>query len=321
MKRPLILFLFSLFCYASGAQSFMRPNEWKKYKRELFISAGTSNFLGDLGGQKGNGKDYSPADLNFSQSRTAFSVGGRYKLKRSVNVVGKFSYLNVKGDDAKTDNPVRNNRNLNFKFNIFELSGRLEFGYQSTKRGSSRYGVRRNYGRMKNITHNLYGFLGAGAFYFNPKGQKADGTWVALRPLGTEGQGLPGGPKQYSNFSINVLGGAYYKLTMNKVWSFGIEFCYRKTFTDYIDDVGGRYYDRAALEAKNPLSAQMADPSKGRLLPPGEDNPYYTATEPNADGTGAQRGDTQKDAYMSLELTVGYTFKKARKSARLRSKF
>jgi hypothetical protein len=313
MKRSLLLLLSILFWYASEAQSFMRPNEWKKYKREVFVSVGTSNFLGDLGGQKGDGKDYSPADLNFNQSRTAFGIGARYKLKRAVNVMGKFSYLSVAGNDAKTDNPVRYNRNLNFKSNIYELSLRAEFGYQSTKRGSSRYGVRKNYGRMKNITHNLYAFGGFGGFYFNPKGKAADGSLVELRPLHTEGQGLPGGPKQYSNFSMNVMAGAYYKLTINKIWSVGIEFCYRKTFTDYIDDVGTRYYDPAALTAAyGPQSAQMADPNLG--LVPG-------ATAPANDGTAAQRGDSQKDAYMSLELTVGYTLKKKRKSARLRSKF
>lgn len=291
----------------------MRPNEWKKYKREVFVSMGTSNFLGDLGGQKGDGKHYSPADLNFNQSRTAFGIGARYKLRRSVNVAGKFSYLHVRGDDAKTENIYRNNRNLNFKSNIFEVSARAEVGYQSTRRGASRYGVRRSYGRMKNITHNLYGFGGLGGFYFNPYGRTAGGEWVALRPLHTEGQGLPGGPKQYSNFSFNLMAGAYYKVTLNKVWSLGIEFCYRKTFTDYIDDVGTRYYDPAALTAAyGPLSAQMADPNLGKI---------EGATAPAGDGTPAQRGDSQKDAYMSLEITVGYTFKKARKSARLRSKF
>jgi hypothetical protein len=166
---------------------------------------------------------------------------------------------------------------------------------------------------MKNITHNLYAFAGAGAFYFNPKGQTADGQWVELRPLRTEGQGLPGGPKPYSNYSYNVLAGAYYKFTVNKVWSVGLEFCFRKTFTDYIDDVSTRYYDPAALTAAyGPLSAQMADPSLG-VIP--------SATSPAGDGTAAQRGDSQRDSYMSLEVTVGYIFKKKRKSARLRSKF
>lgn len=298
------------------SQSFMRPNEWKKYKREIFVTMGTANFLGDLGGRPGPGTDYSPVDLNFSQSRTAFGIGGRYKLQRAVNVCAKINYLNVKGDDAITEELIRRNRNLNFKSNIFELSGRLEGGYQSTKRGGNRYGIRKNFGRMKALTHNLYGFVGMNVFYFNPKGKTAAGDWVALYPLHTEGQGLPGGPKQYSRVAISIPVGGYYKLTLNKIWSVGIEFCYRKTFTDYIDDVGGVYYDNAALAAAyGPLSAQMADPSL--KLDPN----LITATLPNADGTPAQRGDKQKDAYMSLEITAGYIFKQKRKSARLRSKF
>lgn len=313
-----LLLTVTLCCYAMfvGAQAFMRPNEWKKYKREIFVTMGTANFLGDLGGRAGAGKDYSPVDLNFNQSRTAFGFGARYKLKRSVNVSAKFSYLNVKGDDASTKDPFRNNRNLNFKSNIYELSGRLEGGWQSTKRGGNRYGIRKNFGKMKAVTHNLYGFVGMGVFYYNPKGQMANGEWIPLYPLHTEGQGLVGGPKQYSRISISIPVGGYYKLTLNKIWSIGVEFSYRKTFTDYIDDVGGTYYDPTKLVAAyGTLSAQMADPSLGL------DPNLITATQPNADGSPAQRGDRQKDSFMSLEITAGYIFKQKRKSARLRSKF
>ncbi len=297
----------------------MRPNEWKKYKREVFFTMGTSNFLGDLGGRNKQGTDYSPADINFNQSRAAIGFGARYKLARAVNVAAKFSYLNVRGDDSKTQDIYRNNRNLNFKSNVFEMSTRIEFGYQSTKRGGSKYGIKRNYGRMKNITHNLYGFVGVGAFYYNPKGLNAQGTWVALKPLHTEGQGLDGGPKQYSHFSLCIPMGGYYKLTINKIWSLGVEFSFRKTLTDYMDDVSGTYYDPNKLAAAyGPMSAQMSDPSKGRLDP---NSPFYSATLPGGDGQSAQRGDRQKDSYMSLEVSVSYIFKKQRRSARLRSKF
>lgn len=313
MIRALLLFALCFIFSGMRSQSFMRPNEWKKYKKEVFATLGTSNFLGDLGGKEKDGRDYSPADLNFNQSRIAIGVGARYKLQRWANIAGKFSFLNVKGDDAASENIYRYNRNLNFKSNIYELSVRLEAGYQSTKRGASKYGVRRNYGRMKNITHNLYAFIGVGGFYFNPKGRRSNGDWVALYPLHTEGQGLTGGPKQYSKFSLSFPMGAYYKMTLNKKWSFGIEFSYRPTRTDYLDDVSGRYYDPNALEANyGSLSREMADPSLGLIT---------GATMPAGDGTPAQRGDIQKDSYMSLEIIASYTFKKKRKSARLRSKF
>jgi len=311
MKKITFFSLFAFLTYHTYSQAFLRPNEWKKYRREVFVSMGSSHFLGDLGGGKGPGTDNSPTDLDFNQTRLAVGCGARYKLKRAINVVGKFSYVHVRGDDAQSQEPIRFNRNLNFKSNIFELSGRLEGGYQSTKRGGNRYGIRKNFGKTKALTHNIFGFVGIGVYYFNPKGQTASGDWVKLYPLHTEGQGLPGGPKQYSRIGLSIPVGGYYKLTLNKVWSVGIELTYRKTFTDYLDDVGTVYYDQQALsDAYGPLSAQMADPSL-----------VYGPTTPATDGTPAQRGDKQKDVFMSLEITGSYIFKKARKSARLRSKF
>lgn len=305
--------------YMAEAQAFLRPNEWKKYRKEIFITTGTSNFLGDLGGRDKTGTDYSPADLDFGQTRTAFGAGARYKLEKLINVAAKFSYLNVKGDDARTNEPFRHNRNLNFKSNIFELSARIEAGYQTSKRGSNRYGITKNYGKMRNFTHSVYGFLGVGAFYFNPKGRNENGDYVALKPLHTEGQGLPGGPKNYSRFSFSIPVGGYYKLTINKKWSVGLEFSYRKTFTDYIDDVSTFYYDPVALgNAYGPMAVYMADPSLGKLYP---DRGIKGATSPDAAGNPAQRGDRQMDTFLSLEITGSYIFKQQRRSARLRSKF
>lgn len=313
MKRLRLLLICMILTYASVAQTFMRPNEWKKYKREVFVTTGMSNFLGDLGGGNQEGSNFGPSDLDWDQTRIAMGFGGRYKLSRFINVAGKFSYLAVRGNDAATEDIYRKNRNLNFRSNVFELTGRMEIGYQSTRRGGNRYGIRKNYGKGKNYTHNLFAFAGLGGFYFNPKGVDATGKIHKLRPLHTEGQGLPGGPKQYSNFNVSIPLGFYYKLTINKIWSVGLEFSYRKTFTDYMDDVSTVYYDPAALtQAYGPLSATMADPSLGLI--PG-------ASSPAADGTPAQRGDTNKDSFMSLEISVSYIFKKQRKSARLRSKF
>ena len=119
MKKKLFFFLLSFLTYQTYSQAFLRPNEWKKYRREVFVSLGSSHFLGDLGGGSGPGTDYSPTDLDFNQTRIAVGVGARYKLKRAINVVGKFSYLNVKGDDAQSQDPIRFNRNLNFNAQFF----------------------------------------------------------------------------------------------------------------------------------------------------------------------------------------------------------
>lgn len=44
----------------------------------------------------------------------------------------------------------------------------------------------------------------------------------------------------------------------------------------------------------------MADPNKGFI---------DGFSSPNADGSGAQKGDIEKDSYMSLQLTVGHLIK------------
>jgi hypothetical protein len=306
------ILLFVVFNFS--AQNFSRPGDWKKYKKEVFVLGGTSNFLGDLGGRDKIGTDYSPVDLDFPVTKSAFGVGFRYKLARVINWTSTFQYLLVKGDDAQTKEPFRNNRNLNFKSNIFELATRLEVGWQSNKAGN-RYGIKRTLSRrMKNNNHGIYLFGGIGGFYYNPKGRiQGTSKYVALRPLHTEGQGLEGGPKQYSKFSICIPVGIYYKATINKVWTVGVELSWRKTFTDYIDDVGRSYYDSTSLAANyGALSAKMADPSLGNI---------YGASKPNADGSPAQRGDNELDSYVSLQLSVGYVFKQKRRRARLRSKF
>ena len=166
---------------------------------------------------------------------------------------------------------------------------------------------------MKNNNQNLFLFAGLGAFYFNPKGRVPNGQWIKLYPLHTEGQGLEGGPKQYKRIAICMPLGVYYKLIINKKWSFGAELGYRKTWTNYIDDVGLKYYDPVKLTAAyGVLSAQMADPNLGLI--PGQ-------SKPDANGDAAQRGDDEYDSYVSLELSFGYIFKQKRKRSRLRSKF
>lgn len=313
MKKACLSAIFLFFFGAILAQNFIRPNEWKKYRKEIFVGVGAANFLGDLGGLNRIGTHYSPVDLEFTETKTAFTLGYRYKVFKWLNVSLGANYLAVKGDDALTEEPFRNNRNLNFKSNIFELAGRIELVYMSNKVGH-RYGIKKTLSRrMKNRSWDFSGFVGFGGFYFNPKGRDASGNWVALKPLHTEGQGLPNGPKQYSNYSMCIPMGVAYRMYFNRTLVVGLELSFRKTFTDYIDDVSTTYYDKSALlAAYGPKSAQMADPSKGTI--PG-------ATLPDAVGNPAQRGDKQKDSYMSIQITVGYIIKSKHGKARLRSKF
>lgn len=103
-----------------------------------------------------------------------------------------------------------------------------------------------------------------------------------------------------------------YKLVLPNRYTVSFEFCFRKTFTDYIDDVHGRYFDKKILyEHKGQDAVNLSDPSK-QLIP--------GATMPDASGVGAQRGDKENDSYMNLTVRFGYALKKKRKTRRLRSK-
>lgn len=313
--------LLAIICFFTSvsavSQNFVRPNEWKKYRKEVYGGVGAANFLGDLGGMNRVGTNYSPVDLEFTETRTAFQLGYRYKLAKWFNISTQFNYLIVRGDDKLTQEPFRQNRNLNFKSNIFELSGRLEFVYMANRVGH-RYGIKRTLSRrMKNRSWDFTGFIGVGGFYFNPKGRNAKGQWVKLKPLHTEGQGLEGGPKQYSNYVVCIPMGLAYRIYFNRKVCVGIEANFRKTFTDYIDDVSGVYYNKAEIQAAyGPEAAYFADPNLGQI--PGQTTPADAVN-----GKEAQvRGDSKhKDAYMSLQLTVGYIIKKKRGKTRLRSKF
>lgn len=311
LTRYFLNILFLLVSTIGFGQYFNSPTAWKKYRHEVYLGVGAGNFLGDLGGRDKIGKDYSYADLELSLTRPSATVGYRYRLAKNFGWRTDFNYMRLWGKDALTQEIYRNNRNLSFRTNIFEVSTNLEFAWYINK-GGNRYHIKNTRKRRyKSSNHYIYVFGGVGGFYFNPKAQY-DGNWYALQPLSTEGQGLPGGPKKYMRFSVSIPMGLGYRLSLNREWTIGIEYNFRKTFTDYIDDVHGTYYDNATIyQLKGKVAAELADPSLG-IIP--------TATMPNGDGTGAQRGDKQMDSYLSLEVKVGYMIK-TKKKKKTRAKF
>ena len=315
-KTRFILFILGiLLSNLTYSQGFARPNAWKKLRKEVIIQIGGSGFLGDLGGRNKIGTDFSPADLEIALTRPAATAAFRYKFNKNINLHTSFNYLLLAGDDKLTSEVYRNNRNLNFKSNVFELATRLEFGISSFKRPGVYRLKKSSLSKInKRKAIELIGFVGIGAFYFNPKGKNpVSGKWEKLQPLHTEGQGLPGGPKQYKRISISIPVGIALHYIIDKYWSVGLELSYRKTFTDYIDDVHGTYYDKTALmNAYGPTSVLMSDPSKGDIA---------GFSSPNADGSGAQRGDKDRDSFTSLQITVGRFFPPKHGRTKLRSKF
>ncbi len=297
MKK--LYLLFAIAVILPGVMNAQRYKQrWKAYRTEVHFGAGPSNFLGELGGANQIGTNYLK-DLEISQTRLSLSGGLRYKLSQMFSLNTKITYGKLSGDDNLTKEFFRSYRNLNFKTNIWEASTNLEVAFIREQVGH-RYrlhGVR----GQRGFEMSAYGFIGIGAFYFNPKGQN-NGTWVKLRDLGTEGQGITSTRKKYSNVQVCIPLGIGFKYSFDRRWGIGLEYGIRKTFTDYIDDASKTYYNNNTLLLENgALAAAMADKSSKEF-------PYITAA-------GEQRGDPRdKDSYMFAIISINYKLRTGRSS-------
>ena len=139
--------------------------------------------------------------------------------------------------------------------------------------------------------------------YYNPHGKDTLGSWHALRPLCTEGEGYVPTRKKYSLVQVIIPFGIGFKYALSADWSIGIEYGVRKTFTDYIDDVSKTYFDPNELaKQKGQLAVEMANPSNHSL-------PKWQSIT----AAGQQRGDPkQKDSYMFSFISFYYKIPRGR---------
>lgn len=258
---------------------------------EARLGIGMANSLAELGGANNVGTHFF-RDYEIVMTRPAAYLGVRYYIPDSrfaatVNLL----YARVSGRDNLTQDPYRQNRNLNFRSPILEFSGQMEF-YFVKKRDGSRYKLRQIAGAKK-VDMEWYMFLGIGGFWFNPKGQY-NGNWYALQPIGTEGQNLVPTRRPYRRFSGCIPYGVGGKYGIDQNLSVGFEIGFRYTFTDYLDDVSTTYVDKTLMLAnQGQLATNLADPSFG--------------TFPTQTQAGEQRGDPRyKDMYMFFMFTVNY---------------
>lgn len=297
---PLVAFALCLLVTSADAQYFRSSQHWKGHRNELTIGLGVSNFLGELGGRDQIGSPFL-WDLELSETKPALHFGYRYYVARKQSLRANLTYGILSGNDNLTDEPFRRNRNLHFKSDLFEMAIVYELHIFEEELGHI-YDLRGVKGRNSTRV-GMYVFGGVGGIYFNPKAQ-LNNNWVALRPLHTEGQGLPEGPDEYSNFSLVIPTGIGLRYALNKTWSVGIEGQYTKTFTDYIDDVSTEYYNNSAIVANYGVEAgYFANPSLDFI--------------PGATNTGQQRGDsTDNDAYLFVKATLHYKLYKYRSSSK-----
>lgn len=268
------------------------------------IGFGATQFTGDLGGRNQIGTDYSLSDIDWASTSLGGMVGFRYRFHPYWATTTSLNIAMVRGDDAQTQEIVRESRNLHFRSMIFEVQQRIELIVLANEKFGHRYGLGNHSKKMGNHNEQVYLFTGVGLSYFNPKA-RYQGAWTALRPLSTEGQGLDGGPSKPLGVTATIPFGVGARMGLGRMWRIGIEATYVKTFSDYIDDVHGTYYDRDILAAQvGPEAAYLSNPSQ-------QNTAWF--------GTDQQRGDKNMDAYYYINLTIArnITYKDYAKSRRM----
>ncbi|MBS1645459.1 MAG: hypothetical protein JST36_10510, partial [Bacteroidetes bacterium] len=206
--------------------------------------------------------------------------------------------------------------NLDVRANIWE--GNVMFEINPRRFGNlEKRGAKR---RMQ-----PYLLLGIGGFHFRPTGtytpRGSDGLpngqsrQVDLYDLNVEGNGVEMSdsmaaalnftrPKKYSLWQLEIPMGLGVRWDIGKQLSLGIEYMYRYTFTDYLDNVSGVYVDPRVLEyehADNPQRAQQAKDMYDKS---------WILDKNISHKTGELRGNSSvPDGYSTLAVSFYYRLK------------
>lgn len=288
------------------SSSFSYGQRWKRLRKEILGGIVTSQFLGDLGGSKNVGV-HNIRDLNLRAMRLGACVGYSYRLNYHISLQTKIIFAYLRGDDKFSKEPYRNNRNLNFRSPVLDFTAQCNYIIFNKKREIHRYNIK-GIAAKNIIDYHIYIFTGIGGFWFDPYGKDSSNKWHRLKPLRTEGEGLVPTRKEYSNYQVCIPVGIGIKFVLNRLYSLGIEYSYRKTFTDYIDDCSTTYFDPNAIRNANnkngDLAVYMANPSPTKNIDI-QNSPTGIGTQTTA--PGMQRGDPRsKDGYMFLIVTLYY---------------
>jgi hypothetical protein len=245
---------------------------------------GISNYMGDL---------HTP-HFEVLEIHPAIGVFTRYNFNSIFSLKANFYQGKISGNDANypTIETIRN-RNLSFRSAILEGGIQLEVSLL-------RFGIvqHQKIRAMVGYLTTAYVFGGVSGFYFKPQ-TKYMGRWYDLQPLGTEGQGIAGNQDKYKLFQFSLPMGFGFKIQTSPRSCLGFEIGLRKTFTDYLDDVSGKYPDLDVLKKVDEMAATLS--YRSRELPgiEYEENPV-----------GKTRGNSKgKDMYFfgGITVSVGIT--------------
>ncbi len=286
--------------FISSSPSFSQSITAANGKIEVGLGIGPSFFLGDLGGNRGEGKTFIK-DINLPFTKLMkglminFYPSEWIGFRLAVNL-GRLEAYDSIIDNKGSAERFRKQRNLGFRSDIAEAYIAAEI-YPTI--------ILEKYNGLQSKLRP-YGLAGFGIFHFNPKAEfispSGNKDWVELKPLHLEGQGFPEYPKrkEYSLTQPALLMGGGVKYYVTESIYIGFEILHRKTFTDYIDDVSTKYIDPYLFNVH--LSSEQAVIARQlayreKIANPSINRPYINL----------QRGDPiQNDAFFSSVLRFGW---------------
>ena len=348
------------------AQGYYNRYEYRRKRHEITFGAGASSCLTDVGGSDLSNTDFeqdgfkntfrSVYDIDLAKTSFTGNFSYIYNLASKITLRLNAAISQISGDDAETQEYFRNNRRLNFNTFLGEVAFMSEFIIINERTGN-RYNLKTPAGKYLGVKNplgiGLYVFGGVGGVYYNPVGFDrfidvngeviGSGAKYPLRDLRTEGQGTIGDTlfasgATYGPVAMCIPMGIGIKKAFNGNGGIKLEFGFRFTNTDYLDDVSGNYYDWAA-NGGNETQITMSGTKSGQEYTQinyaidnngnftgwptgatprpdlGGPFPYqiiYTYTEP-----GYQRGNPENDdSYMFLTLSAYKKFNNPAKSYR-----
>jgi len=319
MKKLLFLAIFGFITTQNHAQF-----NWARPYFEVGLIAGVSNYSGELVN----------SIIDFKHLHPAGGLFLRYNMNKYITLRAQGVYGAISGDDMDSKDARNRIRNLHFRSHILEFGVFGEFNMMGFNPQGN--------GKM----FSPYAFLGFSVFNFNPQARNFDPNvedgWIDLQGLHTEGQELPQFPdrKAYSLTQVSIPMGVGFKFAVHSNFNIGFEIGFRKTFTDYLDDVGfsyaldaisgQSYYNQSPYRAGQYMLVENIRDNDGNIISTNpirelslqemmSDGTYFYVMDANSNvdietyqraaaERGRDRGDKAQDWYLITGITVSYNF-------------
>lgn len=226
MNKLFLLYLCAGLFFAQNTQA--QSSSW-----EFGLFGGWSNYCGDLQ-QNQYEKD---------EMQPAYGMFIRHNFNDYIALKAQILKGSISGADANYSSLlVSKERNLHFRSDIYEAGLQAEISFLK-------------FGENNKKIAAPYFLVGISIFHFNPQAN-FEGNWYDLQPYGTEGQGMTTGQSEQkyklTQFAIPL--GVGFNVALSEKAHLGFELGFRKTFTDYLDDVSGQYPDVENLKSENEMA-------------------------------------------------------------------